>query len=222
MSAIGATAALLLVSSAQAETAASATELRTSKRLATYVNSRPMHEVLFRLGVEQDRKFGIQVDCKSQFEIKPLSIVILSPLDLPDDRQNPTKGAWLFRYSFSRCGEAKTYNALFGANGDGGPPKALAYYPGASAAHPVLVKDAMVSAMTSVMVRSEVKDCRGAEVFDMRVTEPPHSVREGDKEFKGVWNETWTFKACNQTVEIPITFTPDIGGGGTSFAIKAR
>jgi len=56
----------------------------------------------------------------------------------------------------------------------------------------------------------------------MRVTEQPHSVREGAEEFKGVWSETWTFKACNKAVDVPITFTPDIGGGGTTFTMKMR
>lgn len=211
----------MLVGHSYAETASSAADLQASNRIAAYIESRPMQEVLFRLGVEQDRKFGIQVECKSH-EVKPLAIVILSPIDLPDDKQNPTKGTWLFRYALNRCGETKAYNVLFGANGEGGTPKSLAYYPGTTNAHPVLVRDAMVSAMASAMVRSGIKDCRSAEVFDMRVTEQPHSVREGEKEFKGVWSETWTFKACNQTVEIPITFTPDIGGGGTSFKMSLR
>jgi hypothetical protein len=80
----------------------------------------------------------------------------------------------------------------------------------------------MVSAMANAIIRSDVKDCKSAEVLDMRVTESPHTIQDSGKEFKGVWGETWTFKACEKTVDVPITFTPDIGGGGTSFTIKLR
>jgi hypothetical protein len=222
LSVIAVTAVSTFASYAHAETASSTADLLSNKRLAAYIGSRPMQEVLFRLGVEQDRKFGLQVDCKTQFEVKPLGVVILSPIDLPDDKQNPVKGAWLLRYTFSRCGEAKTYNALFAASTEGGMPKYQAYYPGATNAHPVLVRDAMVSAMPNAIIRSEVKDCKSADVLDMRVTEAPHTVREGEKELKGVWNEIWSFRACNQAVDVPITFTPDASGGGTSFTMKLR
>ncbi len=215
-------AALVCMNSARAETASTAADLQDAKRLAAYLWSRPMQEIFFRLGVEQDRKFGLQVDCKSQVELKPINVVILSPIELPDDKPNPTKGSWLFRYAFARCGESKVYNAVLGANGEGGSPQYQAYYPGATSAHPILVKDTMVAAMANAILRSDVKDCRSAEVLDMRVTDSPHTVKDGGKEFKGVWGETWTIKACEKAVDVPITFTPDLGGGGTSFAIRVR
>jgi hypothetical protein len=215
-------AAVMCVNLAQAETAKTAADLQSNKRLAAYLWSRPMQEIFFRLGVEQDRKFGLQVDCKSQFELKPINVVILSPVELPDDKVNPTSGSWLFRYTFVRCGESKVYNAVLGATSQGGLPQYQAYYPGATNAHPILVKDTMVSAMANAIIRSDVKDCKSAEVLDMRVTESPHTVQDGGKEFKGVWGETWTFMACEKTVDVPITFTPDIGGGGTSFSIRLR
>lgn len=212
----------MFAGNSHAETVNTVADLRSNKRIAAYVVSRPMQEIFFRLGVEQDRKFELQLDCKSKFNVKILSIIILLPIDFPDDKQNPTKGAWIIRYELSRCGEAKIYNALFSMNGDGGDPIFRAYYPGSTIAHTVLVEDAMVSAHSYAMIHSEVKGCKNADIFDMRVTQQPHDFREGEKEYKGVWNENWTFKVCDRTIGVPITFIPDVGGGGTSFAIGLR
>lgn len=187
-----------------------------------YVASRSMMQIFYQLGVEQDKKLGLQQDCKSKYDVLPLFPLVIAPIDFPTDKQNPTAGVWLMRYTLSRCGDTKTYNALFAASSEGGLPKYQAYYPGATAASPTLVKDAMFSATVNALLRSENKDCKAADVVDMKVTEMPHNVRDGEKEFKGVWNETWSFKTCDRTVDIPITFTPDIGGGGTSFAIKLQ
>jgi hypothetical protein len=153
-----------------------------------------MQETMYRLGVEQDKKLGLQADCKSQYNIKPVGLVVLSPIDFPEDKQNPTKGVWKARYELNRCGDSKVYNALFVANSNGEAPNPRAYYPGSTNASPVLVKDAMLSAISVTAVRSGLKDCKDISVFDMRVTEPAHNVIEGEKTFKGVWKEIWTFR----------------------------
>jgi len=80
----------------------------------------------------------------------------------------------------------------------------------------------MVSAITGALVRSGLKDCKDIDAFDMRVTEAAHNVIEGDKTFKGVWNETWTFKVCGQMIDVGMTFIPDANGGGTTFTTRYR
>jgi hypothetical protein len=92
-----------------------------------------------------------------------------------------------------------------------------AFYPGSTNAGPDLVKDAVTQAAAGALVRSGLKDCKSAYVFDMRVTEPAHNVVEGDKTFKGVWNEIWTFRMCGQMIDVAMTFIPDATGGGTTF-----
>lgn len=176
-----------------------------------------MFEAMYRLGVEQDRKFGLHSDCKSQYQVKAFSMAVLSPIDFPEDKQNPTKGLWKARYELERCNDSKFYNVLFIANSNGETPMPHAYFPGSTNASPVLIKDAMLSATIGALSRSGLKDCRDSEVFDMRVTEPAHDVVEGDKTFKGVWNEIWTFRMCGQMVDVGMTFIPDANGGGTTF-----
>jgi hypothetical protein len=75
----------------------------------------------------------------------------------------------------------------------------------------------MMSAARVALARSGIKDCKGASVFDMRVTEPAHNVVEGDKVIKGVWNEIWTFRMCGPMIDVAMTFIPDANGGGATF-----
>jgi len=215
------TAAGLLVASitlAHAETVNTIADLPNNKRTVAYMYARPMQEWLYRLGVEQDKKFGLQQECKSQYRVEPYSVSVLQPIDFPDDKQHPVKGIWNFRYQLQRCGESKFYNAIFIASGNGEtPPAPRAYYPGATNAGPILVKDAMPGALTSALVKADLKDCKDIDVFDMRVTEAAHDVADGDKTLKGVWNETWTFRLCGKMVDIGISFIPDATGGGTRY-----
>lgn len=208
---------LLVPLGAQAETVNRNADLPNSKKTVVYMYSRPMIDALYQLGVEQDKKLDIQQECKSEYKIKPYSVAVLSPIDFPEDKQHPIKGVWNFRYQLDRCGELKFYNALFIAN-NGEPPIIKAYFPGSTYAGPLLVKDAMQAAMMGALIRSGLKDCKELVVFDMHVTEKPHDVAEGEKAFKGVWNETWTFKMCGKMVDVPMTFTPNEVTGGTSFS----
>lgn len=210
-------ASLMLPGFSQAETVNTTAELLNNKTAVAYVFSRSMLETMYRLGVEEDKKFGLQSECRSQYRVRPYSAVVLKPIEYPEGKRNPTNGVWLARYQLERCGDSKFYNALFLANSNGEAPMPKAFYPGSTNASAVLVKDAMVSAVTGAMARSSLKGCKSADVFDMRVTEPAHNVVEGDKTFKGVWNEIWTFRMCGQMIDVAMTFIPDANGGGTTF-----
>ena len=84
--------------------------------------------------------------------------------------------------------------------------------------NPVIFRDgSTLSAVAGTLARAGIKDCKTADVFDMHVTQPAHVVIEGEKTFKGVWNEIWTFRACGQMVDAYMTFIPDANGGGTTF-----
>lgn len=211
---------LTLAATTYAETVSTIADLPSNKKTVAYIYARPMQEAMYRLAVGQDKKFGLQQDCKSQYRVEPYSIAILQPIDFPDDKQHPVKGIWNFRYQIQRCGESKFYNALFIASGNGEtPPTPRTYYPGATNAGPLLIKDAMLSALPSALLKSGQKDCKEIDVFDMRVTEKAHDVIDGGKTLRGVWSETWAFRLCGQMVDIAITFIPDATGGGTSFVV---
>lgn len=207
---------------ADAETVRSTNDLTNNRRTAAYIQSRAMLESLYRLGVEQDKKFGIAQECRTQYRVEPFSIAVLQPIDFPDDQQHPVKGIWNFRYQLQRCGESKFYNALFIASGNGNtPPAPRANYPGATGASALLVRDTLPAAVSNAVVKSDLKDCKEIDVFDMRVTKPPHDVVEGDTTMKGVWNETWTFRLCGQMVDVGLSFVPDAKNGGTQYVITS-
>lgn len=201
-------------STAKADTVNSSADLLSNKRTVTYMYAQPMQEWLYKLGVGQDKKFSLQEDCKSQYRVEPYSVTVLQPIDFPEDKQHPVKGIWNFRYQLQRCGESKLYNVIFIASSNGeAPPTPRPYYPGETNAGPVLVKDAMMGALTSAMIKADLKNCKDIDVFDMRVSEKPHDVAEGEKILKGVWNEVWTYKMCGQMVDVGISFIPTAGGG---------
>lgn len=211
---------LTLAAAAYAESVKTTAELSSNKKTAAYIYGRPMQEAMYRLAIEQDKKFGLQQGCKSEYKVQPYGISVLQPIDFPDDKQHPIKGIWKFRYQIQRCGDSKIYNTLFIASDDGKTlPTPRAFYPGSTNAGPLLIKDAMQSAVISAVVKSGQKDCKEIDVFDMRVTEKAHDVVDGGKTQHGVWGETWTLRLCQHLVDVPITFIPDATGGGTSFVI---
>ena len=203
--------------SSQAETVNTTADLQNNKTALAYIDSLQMLESMYRLGIEEDRKFGLHQDCKSKYLIRPVSAVVLKPIEFSEGKQHPTKGVWLSRYQLERCGDSKNYNALIFASLNGEAPILRSFHAGSSNASPVLIQDALRSAVPIAVTQSGLKDCKTALVFDMRVTESSHNVVEGKKAFKGVWNELWTFSMCGQMIDVAMTFIPDATGGGTSF-----
>lgn len=210
----------VFTASSYAERVNSGEDFRYARRIETYINSQPMFEILYRMAVEQDKKFGLQPNCKSLYKVKPLGTIILSSIVFPDDNQHPTEGIWNFRYQIERCGAAKIYNTLFIATDNGEAPTPRIYYPGTTSADPLLIKDAMLSALVAAATDPHLKDCREIDVFDMHVTKAPHVVTEENRVVSGVWSEDWTFRMCGQLATVGITFTTDQKSGGTTFSIN--
>jgi hypothetical protein len=200
-----------------AETVNTTADLQNHERTAGYLVSPPLLDVMYRLGLAQDKKFGLESGCIMQYRVQPAGTLVLAPIDFPDGLANPTRGAWFARYRLERCGDAKLYNVLFVASGNGALPTARTYYPGATIASPELVNDAMPSVMSGAQARAGLKDCKDVDVFDMRVTEPVHDVVEGDRTIPGVWKETWTLRMCGQMHDVAVIFRPDASGSGTAF-----
>jgi hypothetical protein len=204
----------------QAEIVNNAAELAGAKRVDAYIYSRANLVELSKQAQEQDEKFGIDIRCKDAADaVTPKNLIVIAPIDLPDDATHPVKGAWLMRYGFVRCGNEKIYNAVFVAR-PGGAPLIQAYYPGAPRAGPPLIKDAMDGMLAAAKQRSSNPACKDYSVFDMRITEQPHDVVEQGATIAGVWREVWTFRACGVTIDVPIKFVPNAKLGATDFVIE--
>ena len=192
---------------------ASGSEARQPSRLTAYLNGKDQIGEMYAIGRQWDKKLGLQQDCKGPYNIQPLSIFLLKPIDFPEGKAHPVSGSWQQRYIFERCGKRMTYNTIFVArNGD--KPEARPHFPGTTNASMQQIGDALKSAAPVALARlaKQSKGCKEANLIDTRLTHAPHEV---DK--TGRWEETWTFRGCGHDVDIPVTFTPD-GKGGMQYA----
>lgn len=218
-----ATLSFTCLSSALAETISSTGDLQRNKKALAYVYSPSMLETLRSIGVEQDKKLGLQVACKSEHAVKPNGAMVLSPISFSEDKQNPVKGSWQIRYQIEGCGKSKIYNVSFTANSSGKMPTSKLDYPGSTLANPIIFHDAIGAATIAALYKSgQSNDCKDAHIFDTHVTEPPHNIVGNDKTVANVWNETWTFKLCDKMVEIPIIFTQSPDGRGVKYDIPVK
>jgi hypothetical protein len=195
-------------------------DLQQNPKTIAYLNSRNVLEVLFRLGLEQDRKFGLATQCKGQYKIEPYSVAVLTPIAFPDETPHPVEGLWNIRYRLLRCGETKVYNTLFSATGYGKtPPAPRINFPGSTNAGQMLVTDALRAAMPAALTASGQKDCKQVDLYDMRVTEGAREFVEAGKTVSGVWDEIWTFRVCGKAVDAGLRFFPMGEGAGVHFKL---
>ena len=204
---------------APATPAASGGEARQPSRLTAYFHGKDQIGALYEVGRQWDKKLGLQQDCKGPYNIQPLSIFLLKPIDFPEGKPHPVAGSWQHRYVFERCGKRMTYNTVFVAR-NGEKPEARPHYPGTTNASMQQITDALKIATPAALARlaKRAKDCKAAELIDTRLTHPPREPKAADKP-AGHWEEAWTFRGCGHDVELTIVFTPD-GKGGTRYAVK--
>jgi len=174
---------------------------------AAYAKQHLSAERLVKLGIEEDKKLGLQTSCHSDYGAAPLSIQVLSPAEFTGQKADPIKGTWRVRYRLHRCGESKVYNAIFVAK-DGDVPAIGSFYPGSTLANVKLIKDAMVPALIQGAAASSKKNCTSPSVFDMQVTRAPANR---------TWNEVWTFSACGELIDVPMTFVASEDGSSVNF-----
>lgn len=212
--------AIMFSQVAFAETLSTPSEVANSKKMMSYIAANE-YKILFDFGVQQDRKLGLQLGCKSNYDVKMVSIGLLQPIEFPDNAQHPAKGIWRLGYLLNRCGEAKRYNTIFAARDNGEPPTAKQFYPGASNAGPALIRDAMMAALARARIQGDFPDtCSSYDVADMVVTVPSHDVVQGTETYHRIWEETWSFNFCGRSSNVEMMFVPDKVGGGTSFHTK--
>ena len=204
-------------STLHAEIVRGAIDMRPGSRARAYFFSQAQLKTMFDLGSLQDRMLAIG-NCEGEVLVKPQQLVILDPVDLPDDRDEAIKGLWTVAYDLVRCNEAKRYNVVWRARSDGSAPEPLAHYPGTTLVSLQLLRDAVVGALAGVQAKAKATDCtKLPTIFDMRVDEPPHRVEEDGKVFERVWLETWTFEVCGKRIDAHMTFTSTPGDGGTDW-----
>jgi hypothetical protein len=196
-------------------------DLPKYKSVSEYIFSSEMFENMRIIGIDWDKKLSIMKDCNSGYVVKPMGVMILSPVDFPQNKKHPVQGSWQVRYQLERCGEVKIYNASFSANPNGSVPNFKQDYPGETLANPKLFNDAQTTSKLAAVYKSGLKDtCDNVEILDTKISERPHNLTT-DNQTNG-WSEIWIYKVCAKEVEVPLTFTYDVTSNSTKFDIKVK
>ena len=186
-------------------------------KTALYFKSKEFQKQLFDMGVYWDRNIlNIQTNCKSKYHLKPISFGFLKPLEFNSDGVYPTQGVMTVRYTFSRCNETITYNALISAQ-EGKTPKIAALVPGTTRASPQLLRDLYIGGVSGMVAKKRKnKECKKTSITNTVVTLEPSTITQDGKEFNGAWEEFWTVKHCDEQIDMTFCLIPD-GKGGTSW-----
>lgn len=110
------------------------------------------------------------------------------------------------------CGESRDYRALIVLRAGGGQIQPL--LPGDGWAGPLLERDTMVQVAAAAAIYTH--DRCPVDVIRTHLTEGKPSTNP-----KAPWTELWTVRSCGKQFGLPVTFTPDESGGGTSMSVNA-
>lgn len=198
-------------------------DLQKNKTVSDYIFSSDKLETMRSIGMSWDKKLSIIKDCSAGYVVKPMGVMILSPIDLPQNKKHPVQGVWQVRYQLERCGAVKVYNASFNADPNGNIPNSKLDYPGETIANPKLFYDAQTTSKLAAVYKSGLKDtCDNVEILDTKVSERPRNVTLVNQTNANIWTEVWTYKVCGKDIDLPITFTNDVASNSTKFDINVK
>lgn len=204
--------AALAVVPVRAETLTTGRDLDAESPMGKYLLSMDFYKRMHAIAVEADRVLGVR--CDTRYEIRPLSVIVFKPVELPTGALHATGGIWAYRFDANRCGTTKRYNLMMTSQ-PGAAPRAAMMVPGDTITSPLLARDTIRSVAAKASIALDGK-CEKVQIFDTAVAEQPHAVTQGGTTYQGVWKEIWTFQGCGQRVPVPVIFVPD-GKGGTNF-----
>jgi hypothetical protein len=127
----------------------------------------------------------------------PITLGLLNPYPI-----KPGTVAWIEHYVVM-CKPPTQRNFLMILDQD--RPRAIEMLPGASAADPLLQRDAMQGALAA-LIPATPESCKHPVATDASVTGSPPNGRDP-------WVERWTFDVCGKKAAIDMTFTPSPNGG---------
>lgn len=217
---------LLLVlasSNSHAERAADIKALPKDSRILAYLTDKSATKALYELGSNWDKKLGI--GCSGEYSVKvhPAYIVVLKPIDFPNETKHPTDGIWLYKFELSRCGSAKIYSALVVAQKEGAP-RFIEFVPGTTIASPILVRDTLPIVYLKLSFESQAKENRKCDDFIIKDTSltvvPQLSASGNSMSISSPYEELWVARYCGEDRSVLICFRPK-PDGGTSITAQA-
>ncbi|MEO5374779.1 MAG: hypothetical protein H7840_10935 [Alphaproteobacteria bacterium] len=178
-------------------------------RIGEYLMSLDAYQTMYAVALEQDGQVGIL--CAETYDIRPLTIAVLTALEYPEGAAHPTTGAWQYRFEARRCGKVRLFNLMMIARA-GEVPSATMLPPGKTVASPLAMRSAMDLAVASIG-SGQGKGCKEINVLNTDVDVPA-------KKPGAAWTERWTMRACGKDVPLTLHFAPD-DKGGTAVTLPA-
>ncbi len=121
----------------------------------------------------------------------------------------PAAGVWIERLEGAGCGDGRQINLIFAAQGPDTPPTGVAMFPGTTRANWFLQQQSMRPAAVAASKKAPRTECRRYAVADTDGGKtPPREPGFGDS-----WTERWRVRACDDFVEITVTFSVRPQGG---------
>lgn len=196
------------------ETLSDAKQLKANSLIYGSLYSSDAYKVLAEHAKHFDARLNIA--CGSNYRIHAFGLVVLEPITMAKENDNPVSGRWLYKFKADRCNSSKRYNLMAIAN-KSGKTKFVSTLPGTTIATPRLQYDAIKIAVATVAVKHRSEP---SENFQSNCMPNPIVF---DTKFMGVkgisWEEKWTFLYCGKKLATVIKFTPD-GVGGTHFSTQ--
>ncbi len=181
-----------------------------SPQFVAYIQTEPHVKAL--LDAIRERLSKTPGACQTgKFERDPTLAFIL-PIKY-DAQGTPIEGAWKESINYIGCDSKTRFNLMTVISPDMGV-KVAALLSGTTIATPRLQADSIMYAFmgTALLARG----CKEKTVidthFDSYTGDAVKDALNGPD--SRPWHETWTVWACNQTIDVPISFTPDNRGTG--------
>ena len=127
----------------------------------------------------------------------PITLGLVDPYPI-----KPGTMSWIEHYVV-KCKPPTQHSFLMILDKD--RPRAVEMLPGASAADPLLQRDAMQGALAA-LIPATPEGCKHPVATDTSVTGSPPNGRDP-------WVERWTFDLCGKKATLDMTFTPSPNGG---------
>ncbi|WP_047491687.1 hypothetical protein [Terriglobus sp. TAA 43] len=130
------------------------------------------------------------------------------------DDGNLSNATWVESVPGTACGEHRRYRVLVTIRG--GHAAVAPLLPGESIATPQLESDAQMPLIKATAEFVPKGQTCPVDVLDTKLDGPVPAVA------RAAWNEIWTVRTCNRTLNVPIRFVPDMVGEGTSIRIESK
>jgi hypothetical protein len=172
-------------------------------RFADYAAGPAYARRLVEAAITSDAYLGR--DCPRAYTVTPLAVLHQPdpPLAMPEGAEHPAQGIWRQRYEVERCGEKRTYNAVFGARSEA-PPNMRISTPGTTTAGSELAREMRADIQEIALEYAGMSRCSDQRIVDTAAQPMRREVQSDGSVWSEYTEELWTIDVCGRLVEIAL------------------